>query len=114
MEYGMNDPAQRQLLMSGLQYMGKTTFLGIFYLALLEEPKDLRLTSYQDDREYLNEIAGRLMSCTEAVHTEMDEHRELSLSLEIKDSGEPVALKIPDLSGETWEAAVVERYWSQE
>ena len=106
----MNESAQRQLLFAGLPYTGKTSFLAIFYLAVANSAGRLRLGSYKDDREYLNEIAGRLMRCEKAVHTEMKEHRELSLSLELAESAEPVMLRIPDLSGETWEQAVNERW----
>lgn len=105
----------RQLVLAGLPYTGKTSFLALFYLALMNgSTQKLQLGSYQDDREYLNEIADRLMRCEEAIHTQVEEHRELSLSIELSTPNATATLRIPDLSGETWEEAVLRRYWSRE
>ena len=74
----------------------------------------MRLGHHRDDREYLNEIAERLMRCEQAVHTEVDEERELCLSLSLGEDAEDAVLRIPDLSGETWEHVVTDREWSLE
>jgi Double-GTPase 1 len=105
----------RQLLMAGFQETGKTSFLALFYTALVNRGTELlELASYQDDREYLNEINRRLLRCEPAVHTEMQEQRELALSLTVRRTGEPASLRIPDLSGETWDHAVLNRAWSRD
>jgi hypothetical protein len=108
----MSERPLRQLLVAGLQGTGKTSFLAIFYLAVDNEPARLSLGSYKDDRNYLNKIAGHLLRGEETKHTPLPEPEQLSLSLKVVDSGEPVALRIPDLSGETWAHATKERWWT--
>jgi double-GTPase-like protein len=109
----MTEAASRELLLVGLQETGKTSFLGLFYLALLNGDGQLKLASYQDDREHLNKISKRLMECDVPHHTEVAEEGRLALSLEVQTSGEAVELSVPDLSGETWGEAVEERLWHE-
>lgn len=105
-------PAQSELLMIGAPHTGKTTFLALFYLALVNAKRTrLQLASWFGDREHLNEIADRLQSCTQAARTPMSEQRRLDLPLETPD-GEVVRLCVPDLSGELWQEALVNRQWS--
>lgn len=106
--------SERQLVMGGAPGTGKTSFLGLLWLAILgDRAPGLKLANYQDDREYLNRIAGRLQSCVPALHTEVDEDRELALSLVYGEAEERVVLRIPDLSGETWRDATIERHWPE-
>jgi hypothetical protein len=110
----MSEARPRELLLVGLQETGKTSYLALFYLAVIRGTEALRLSSYQDDREHLNRISGRLSECQDPRHTTVGEEGQLVLSLEVKESDLAVALRIPDLSGETWEEAVRKRLWSQE
>jgi len=98
------------LLLAGLQETGKTSYLALLYAAISTQRAGVvNLGSYQDDREYLNAISERLIRCEEAIHTQVEESRELALSLSI--DGRETFLRIPDLSGETWEHALRERRW---
>jgi hypothetical protein len=101
----------RELLLAGLAGTGKTSYLALLYLALMEGATTrIALGGFTDDREYLNQISEPLLGCLEAVHTEVGGRRELALSLSIESHGSAF-LRIPDLSGETWEQAVHERRW---
>jgi Double-GTPase 1 len=105
--------AERELLLAGLPKTGKTSFLALLYIAISKSrARDLTLGHFRDDHTYLNEIAQRLMQCEEAVHTEVDEGRELLLSLITGPDREEVTLRVPDLSGETWEHVASDREWS--
>jgi hypothetical protein len=98
--------------MIGTPHTGKTTFLALFYLALINAKRTrLRLASWFGDREHLNAISKRLLRCTEAARTAMDEERRLDLPLETP-NGEVVRLRVPDLSGELWQEALLHRQWS--
>lgn len=110
----MTETDSRELLLVGLQETGKTSFLALFYLALIEGNGRLKLASFQDDREHLNKVSKRLMECDVPHHTEVAEEGRLSLSLEVQASGESAKLSIPDLSGETWEEAAEERLWHED
>lgn len=102
---------QHQVLMVGTPHTGKTTFLALFYLALVHQKRTrLRLASWFGEREYLNEIAGRLLSCTEANRTTMGDVHQLDLPL-LTPPNDVVQLEIPDLSGELWQEALVNRKW---
>src|ERR1044072_7660997 len=103
----------KELLLVGLQETGKTSFLALFYLTVVHDEGLLGLASFQNYREHLNRISRRLMECEAAVHTRVAEKGSLLLSLEVKATGEPVELRIPDLSGETWEEAVEQRLWTE-
>ena len=104
--------AERQLLMAGQPGTGKTTFLALLWLAILwGRAPGMELADYQDDRSYLNRIADRLQACDPALHTEVGEDRDLALSLLLGDGREPALLRIPDLSGETWREATLDRQW---
>jgi hypothetical protein len=98
--------------MAGLPGTGKTSFLALLWLAILRDrTPGLKLASFQDDRAYLNLIASRLERCDPAPHTEVGEDRVLALSLLVGEQEEPSLLRIPDLSGETWLDAAVDRHW---
>lgn len=102
---------QQQVVMAGTPHTGKTTFLALFYLTLTNQKRTrLRLASWFGEREYLNEIADQLLSCTEANRTPLPDPRALDLPLETP-AGEVVRLEIPDLSGELWQEALAHRRW---
>jgi Double-GTPase 1/GTPase-associated protein 1, N-terminal domain type 1 len=98
--------------MAGQPGTGKTTFLALLWLAILRgRAPGMELADYQDDRAYLNAIADRLQGCDPALHTELAEDRQLALSLLLGNEREPALLRIPDLSGETWREATLDRQW---
>jgi hypothetical protein len=102
---------QHHVVLVGTPHTGKTTFLALFYLALVHEKRTrLRLASWFGEREYLNEIADGLLSCTEANRTPMGDVRKLDLPL-LTPRDDGVRLQIPDLSGELWQEALTYRKW---
>jgi hypothetical protein len=104
--------AELQVLLAGLPGTGKTTYLALAWLAISEgRSETLSLGTFQDDREYLNQVAKQLLQCREARRTEVEEVGEMRLSLTIGAAGRPAMLRIPDLSGETWQHAVYDRAW---
>lgn len=101
------------VVIAGLPATGKTTYLALIYHAIVEEKADgLHLGRFDDDREYVTEISGALLGGERALHTQVDDERAVSLSLKYLDQ-ENLRLQIPDLSGEIWEHALVERRWSK-
>lgn len=99
-------------VLAGVPHTGKTTYLALLYLAIVRsEHAQIQLGGFKDDREYLNEISGRLQRCEQAGHTEVGRQSGLKLSVVLPDGSDAV-LEAPDLSGETWEEALVERTWS--
>ncbi|WP_375479135.1 hypothetical protein [uncultured Jatrophihabitans sp.] len=110
-----NEAQPTGILFSGLPSTGKTTYLALLYLAIVEDrAARLKLGRYSDDREYLNGISARLQRCEPAVRTEVDEQKTLSLSLLVGPEERSTILQIPDTSGELWEAALVERHMPTE
>lgn len=98
--------------MIGVPRTGKTSFLALFYLALINAKRTrLQLASWFGEREHLNAIADGLQRCTQAARTPMSEQRQLDLPLQAP-NGELVHLHVPDLSGELWEEALIHRQWS--
>ncbi len=105
--------AELNVLFAGLPKTGKTSFLALLYIAIMRgKAPGLILGSFQDDREYAQSIANRLNRCEEATHTEVNEVRRLQLSLALGEARRQALLRIPDLSGETWEEVAVQREWS--
>lgn len=99
------------VLLVGLPATGKTSYLSLLFLSILEEfGSSIRLKGFADDREYLNGIARKLQSGTEADHTEVGRASGLELNVSLPDSSEGI-LSIPDRSGETWQEALTGRTW---
>lgn len=104
--------APASILFAGRPQTGKTTFLALLYVAIVDgRAHGLELGSYQDDREYLNRISRHLQQCQPAKHTEVGEQQQLTLSLLVGSDRAPTMLQIPDTSGETWDTALGERQW---
>jgi hypothetical protein len=100
------------ILLAGVPHAGKTTFLALLHLAIAQNRyTSIALNSWQDDREYLNGLASRLLQCEDAVRTEVGRADQLDLSVSLP-NGAVTHLKIPDLSGETWLGALKERRWT--
>lgn len=105
----------RGTLMVGLPRTGKTSYLGLLFVAMVKRASnsDLVLDEYDQDHSYLNQVVARLMGFQPADHTETDQRDGLDLTVRLPD-GRPVRLYVPDLSGETWQAAHVDRALSAE
>lgn len=99
-------------LFAGVPSTGKTTYLGILYLAISSEQQcSVKLGSFKDDREYMNQIGRKLFDCEEAAHTGVGTSDGLALSVMLP-NGVNAMLRVPDLSGETWDAALADRIWT--
>lgn len=108
----MTDYVPTDALFAGRPNSGKTSYLALLYLAIESgQAAGLELGTFRDDREYLNRISEQLQRCEAAIHTEVDEQQELSLSLVVGPDRVPRLLRIPDTSGETWDAALTDRRW---
>lgn len=99
------------VVLAGLPATGKTSYLALLFHAIVEERADgLSLGRFDDDREHITEISDVLLASNVADHTTVDD--ELAVTLSLTYDGADFVLNIPDLSGETWEHALVERRWS--
>jgi len=106
--------ANSNVIFAGVPHTGKTTFLALLNLALTSDSGTfLRLGTYKDDREYVNDLAKRLFSCEEPDRTEVGQSGGLTLSVSVPDRPE-ILLSIPDLSGETWLDLIRDRSWTEE
>lgn len=105
--------APTQFVMAGTPATGKTSFLALLYSSLVNDKAGgFQLGNYQDEREYLNTIAKRLEGCDAPQRTVVGVAGELALTLK-RDGAESGFLKIPDVSGETWEQNLIERQWDE-
>jgi hypothetical protein len=105
---------QSNLLFAGIPHTGKTTFLALLSLAItMNKRSSIKLGHFQDDREYLTQVAQRLFSCDEADRTEVGHSNGMGLSI-VLPSGDETYLTIPDLSGETWHDLLTDRTWTQD
>jgi len=101
-----------RVVLAGLPSTGKTSYLALLYHAIVEERADgISLGRFDDDRERITEISDVLLASNVAVHTTLDDEQDITLSLTCE--GVDFVLDIPDLSGETWEHALVDRRWSR-
>lgn len=99
------------IVLAGLPATGKTSYLALLFHAIVEDRADgLRLGRFDDDREHVTEISDVLLASKVADHTTVDDEQDVTLSLTC--DGVEFVLNIPDLSGETWEHALVDRRWS--
>lgn len=105
-EHAMNST---QILFAGVPHTGKSTFLALLNLGITSGTRvSLALGNYRDDREYLNTLTAKLITCEPADRTLVGQTDGLNLSLQASD-GRDIALTIPDLSGETWRDVLSER-----
>lgn len=98
---------ERGLVFIGLPDTGKSTYLALLYLAIWQGDGPIKLGGVQDDRRYVNELSGRLFRCEPQSHTSFGNLEGLSLSIADGDGG--ALLQIPDVAGEAWDQALVDR-----
>lgn len=105
--------ASHDVLFLGFPSSGKTTYLALAYRAIVTGAVEgVELGTYDDDREYVNEIAKRLASCEEAERTQVEHDEQLALSL--RANVQDLFLRVPDMSGERWSHVLEDRRWSRE
>ena len=104
-----------KLLLLGLPSSGKTTFLAvIWYLVDGKLDTRLHLSELHGEREYLNSIRDKWLSCDPIDRTRRTNEQVASMKLvDIKTNNE-VEIIIPDLSGETFLDQWLTRSWTRE
>jgi Double-GTPase 1 len=99
-----------RVVLAGLPATGKTSYLALLFHAIVEERADgLSLGRFDDDREHITEVSDVLLASRVADHTTMNDEQDVTLSLKYQEVD--FVLDVPDLSGETWEHALVDRRW---
>ena len=110
----MNKPIR--IVAMGLPKAGKTTFLAaLWHVTESEEVAGtLKLERISDDAKHLNSIKNDWLRFQPMVRTVPGQEQSASLLLCEPTKGKIGELIFPDLSGESFEAAWAERYWSEE
>jgi hypothetical protein len=101
-----------RILLAGLPSSGKSTYIGLLFLAIEAAAGSVRLSGFQGDFEYVNSLADRLSRCDEAVRTDVNLRDGFNAELTTED-GVRFSLQLPDYSGETWKTALEARGWSE-
>lgn len=102
-------------ILLGLPGSGKTTFLAAFWY-LIENNLDTNLTVdlLHGEREYLNSIRDKWLSCDTVDRTRTTNEQEVYIKLINKTDGSRSEIAIPDLSGETYRDQWINRGWTKE
>lgn len=101
-------------LFVGLPKAGKTTYLALAYGTIIDDDAcGVALDAYDCDLAYLNRVLAALQEFRPADHTEVGETEGMNLNLRFDKHG-PARIKVPDLSGETWQSVHVERVWDSD
>jgi hypothetical protein len=97
------------VVMVGMPETGKTTFIAALYHQLTDPREDdtARLRSQPATRAYLEVIRTRWLNGEPVAHTQRDSGEIIDLDVRVGNSS--VLLRIPDVSGETFQGAFVER-----
>ena len=97
--------SQENILICGLPDSGKTTFIAALWYLLFSEEISTSLSSegLPDNREYLNKLSRKWCRIDPMDRTATDETQEILLHLKDNNTGEELNLRVPDMSGETWE-----------
>jgi len=104
--------SETRILVAGLPSSGKSTYIGLFFMAIETATGPIRMTGFQGDVEYVNSLADRLSRCEEAVRTDINLVDGFNADL-VADDGTEFSLRLPDYSGETWKTALEARGWAE-
>jgi hypothetical protein len=111
-----SNDGRKSIMLMGLPFAGKTTFLAALYHVALERdvPRALVLERFNDgDRKYIEHIRSQWGEClaTGRTHPEGETHR-VNLTLRNQESNAITSLSVPDLSGELFRVQVDNRFRS--
>lgn len=92
----------RKVMVCGLPYSGKSTFIGALWHLLDsgEATTSLEYDALPEDRERLNFLANKWRRCEPMDRTEISDAK--LVELKVKMDGEQLSIVLPDASGETW------------
>jgi hypothetical protein len=103
------------LLMAGTSESGKTTFLAALYVVMSQregEEGNLRLREKPADYQYFFRITQDWLDFKELDHSNIDDPRHTEMPL-LSTAGEPFDLRVPDVIGESFEAAWKGTHWPE-
>jgi hypothetical protein len=89
----------------GLPGSGKTTYLAALWhiIDAGEVATKLVLDKLTGDNAYLNKIVDAWRRCEEVPHTSMQDEKKVTIYVDAPATGQKIALRFPDLSGESFE-----------
>lgn len=105
----------KKIVLIGLPSSGKTTFLAaLWYLVDGKNNTTLTVDELHGDREYLNNIREKWLTCDPLDRTRLTNEHVVSMKLNNINNNEKIHLNIPDLSGETFLHQWLHRNWTPE
>jgi hypothetical protein len=107
-------PVPRQFLVAGLQGSGKSTFLAaLWHLTTNDDGKALGLSAvkFKGDRTYVQQLETAWLKCEIVPHTIRAAENRVELVLNGPSITSPIALTLPDLSGEDFRSYFANREW---
>jgi hypothetical protein len=99
-------------VMIGLPESGKTTFLAALWHVVNRGEVELELDHLEGDQTYVNRICDEWRTCIPTVRTSRAVETEVAMFLHNK-AGDVVELRIPDISGESYNDFWEHRGWAQ-
>jgi GTPase SAR1 family protein len=109
--------SEKGILFSGLPGSGKTTYLAALWYYIFNNRADIGYTcdSLEDtELTYLNSISRSWASCSKVIRTNQNKIEMVDLKMIHTASKKSIALRIPDLSGETFNSLFRDREWLEE
>ncbi|MRX42063.1 hypothetical protein GJU43_22540 [Flavobacterium sp. LC2016-23] len=109
--------SNKGILFSGLPGSGKTTYLSALWYFIFNNRIDIGYTcdSLKDtELTYLNSISKSWASCSKVIRTNQNKIEMVDLKMINTVSKESITLKIPDISGETFNSIFRDREWFEE
>lgn len=108
---------EKGILFSGLPESGKTTYLAALWYFIFNSTKNHEYTSdslENTELEYLNSISRNWASCEDVMRTNQNKIEMVNIRMIHNASGNSMVLKIPDISGETFNRQFQDREWDEE
>jgi hypothetical protein len=100
----MNKSPSHQLLLIGLPGTGKTSYLAALWYMVNQSNVDcrLKLAKLDGNSKYLNNIRDAWLEYRPVPRNSLDSETVVSMALEDRETGLPLGLSFPDLSGESF------------